>query len=85
MAHFAKIEKSFVTQVIVIDNDILKDENGQEQESLGIAFCKSLLGEETEWVQTSYNNSFRGQYAGTGMTYDPELDQFITPIIEETP
>ena len=83
MAHFAKIENNFVTQVIVVDNYVLKDENGQEQESLGVAFCKYLFGEDTNWIQTSYNGSFRGQYAGSGMKYDPELDEFVSPIIEE--
>jgi hypothetical protein len=83
MAHFARIENGIVSGVIVVNNAVITDENGQEQESLGVAFCKSLFGEDTEWLQTSYNNSFRGKYAGTGMTYDPELDQFITPTIEE--
>jgi hypothetical protein len=70
MAHFAKIENNIVSGVIVVNNAVITDENGQEQESLGIAFCKSLFGEDTEWVQTSYNGTFRGQYAGAGMTWD---------------
>ena len=32
---------------------------------------------------TSYNNNFRGKYAGQGDTYDPDLDQFTDPIDEE--
>ena len=84
MAHFAKIEDGIVRQVIVVNNEVLKDENGVEQESIGIEFCKSLYGADTEWVQTSYSSSFRGKYAGSGDKYDPVLDQFITPTIEET-
>ncbi len=30
-----------------------------------------------KWVQTSYNNSIRKQYAGIGMTYDEVKDKFI--------
>jgi hypothetical protein len=78
MAHFAKIENNIVRQVIVINNDVLKDQNGREQESLGIAFCKSLYGEDTEWVQTSYNATFRGKYAGSGDIYNSTIDEFVT-------
>jgi hypothetical protein len=31
------------------------------------------------WKQTSYNNNFRGKYAGIGDIYDAELDEFVTP------
>ena len=69
MAHFAQLdENNFVTQVIVVHNNELLDESGVEQESKGIAFCQSLLG--GNWVQTSYNNNFRKNYAGIGFTYD---------------
>jgi hypothetical protein len=83
MAHFARIQDNIVREVIVINNEVITDANGQEQESLGVEFCKSLYGQDTEWMQTSYNGSFRGRYAGSGMKYDPELDEFVTPTIEE--
>lgn len=83
MAHFARIENGIVREVIVINNDVMLDKKGKESEALGIAFCKSLYGDDTEWVQTSYNGNFRGQYAGIGMIYDPDADQFFEPIIEE--
>lgn len=78
MAHFAKIEDGIVVRVSVINNDDITDENGVEQESLGIAFCNKLHG-EAHWVQTSYNNNFRKNYAGKGFTYDEERDVFIKP------
>lgn len=81
MAHFAKIEDGVVREVLVVNNEVLHDENGVEQESIGIDFCKSLYGVDTEWVQTSYNNNFRGKYAGAGDTWDGE--NFISPTIEE--
>jgi len=76
MAHFAKIENNIVHQVIVINNEVLENKPFPESEPIGIAFCKSLYGADTEWLQTSYNGNFRGQYAGIGMTYDPATDTF---------
>ena len=70
MAHFAQLDdKNNVTQVIVVSNDDIKDPSGKEIESIGIAFCQKLLGADTNWKQTSYNNNLRGNYAGIGMTY----------------
>ena len=82
MAHFAEIDSNLdnvVLRVIVIGNDDILDENGEESETLGIAFCKNLFGEETEWVQTSYNNNFRKNYCGAGWMYDEGRDAFIPP------
>ena len=79
MAHFAQLdENNFVTQVIVVHNNELLD-NGVESEAKGVAFCQSLFGVHTRWVQTSYNNSFRFRYAGIGYTYNSSLDAFIPP------
>ena len=70
MAHFAKLDSNnLVTQVIVVGNDDIKDVNGNEVESIGIAVCQKLLGADTTWKQTSYNDNMRGNYAGIGMTY----------------
>jgi hypothetical protein len=84
MAHFARVENNIVREVIVINNEVLENKNFPESESIGIAFCKSLYGADTEWLQTSYNSNFRGSYASGGMTYDPVLDIFTTPTVEET-
>ena len=79
MAHFAQLdENNVVTQVIVVSNDDITDPHtGQEDEILGIAFCKKLLG--GNWKQTSYNNSIRVRYAGIGYTYNAALDAFVPP------
>lgn len=79
MAHFARLEDSIVRQVIVVNNSVLLDPDGNESETIGIEFCKSLFGADTEWVQTSYNGNFRGKYAGVGMVYDPVNDVFTSP------
>ena len=81
MAHFAELdENNVVTQVIVVANEeLLLD--GVENEDKGIAFCKSLLGEDTRWVQTSYNGNIRKNYAGIGYTYDVNQDVFVAPEV----
>lgn len=71
MAHFAQIDSSnIVTQVLVVNN------SDAPNESAGIAFCQSLLGSDTNWVQTSYNNNIRFRYASIGMKYDSTNDVF---------
>lgn len=77
MAHFVELdENNVVIRGIVVNNSELMD-NGIESESKGIEFCENLLG--GRWIQTSYNRSFRKNYAGEGYTYDQERDAFIPP------
>ena len=76
MAHFAQITDGVVTNVIVVHNNELLVE-GVENEQKGKDFCHGLLG--GEWVQTSYNNTIRKQYAGVGFTYDTNADEFVSP------
>lgn len=89
MAHFAKLENNIVTQVIVVSNQDILDEQGQESEQKGIDFCSNFLG--GIWIQTSYNGKIRKNYAGVGYTYDESRDAFIAPkpynswiLIEDT-
>ena len=80
MAHFAQLDANNIVQrVIVVDNDNILDGNGNESEAVGIAYCQALLGADTIWRQTSYNNNFRKNYAGEGYRYDADLDAFIAP------
>jgi len=72
-------ENNVVTQVIVVSNDDCSDVNGNEVEEIGVAFCKKLLGADTNWKQTSYNNNIRVRYAGIGYSYNEELDAFVPP------
>jgi hypothetical protein len=84
MAHFAELdENNTVLQVIVVANEDILDENGQESETKGIEFCSNLLG--GRWIQTSYNNNFRGTYACVGEKYDEVNDIFTTPPITPIP
>lgn len=78
MAHFAEIDKdNNVLRVVVISNLDIVDEQGNESEKIGQDFCHSLYG--GNWIQTSYNGTFRKNYAGIGYTYDAERDAFIAP------
>ena len=74
MSHFAKVENGIVTQVIVIEQDVVDT---------------GLFGDPALWVQTSYNTlagvhrlggtPMRKNYAGIGYKYDAELDAFYAP------
>ncbi len=78
MAHFAQLDNNDIVQrVIVVHNNELLDENGYEKESNGVKFCEQLLG--GTWIQTSYNGSFRKNFAGVGYTYDRQRLAFIPP------
>jgi hypothetical protein len=91
MASFAKLNsENIVTIVVSVVNEVLKDSNGVEQESIGIQFLKNLYNEPNAiWKQTSYNTHggvhdnggtpLRKNHAGIGMTYDETRDAFIQP------
>lgn len=78
MAHFAQLdENNKVIQVLVVNDDYLKDENGNEVEELGKSHMELVHG--GKWIQTSYNHNIRVRYAGIGYTYDETLDAFLLP------
>ena len=65
MSHFAKIDSNnIVTEVIVAEQDFINS---------------GAVGDSFLWVQTSYNNNFRKNYAGVGFTYDSTRDAFYAP------
>lgn len=73
MAHFAKIENGIVTNVVVVDN---------EHETYGEKYLNDL-GLDGVWVQTSYNGSFGGKFAGIGDSYDSKKKLFKSPVVEQ--
>jgi hypothetical protein len=78
MAHFAKLDSdNRVIHVSVVDNWNCVDGEGNEVESIGVTYLKSIHGADTNWKQTSYNGNIRKNYAGIGMTYDAGRDAFI--------
>lgn len=85
MAHFAEIKNNEVKRVIVISNDDIDNLPFPESEPVGQAFIASL-GIEGQWLQTSYNSSFRLNFAGIGWIYDASLGKygsFIYPDLVE--
>lgn len=71
MAHFAEVDAdNTVLRVLVVAN---------EQEHRGQEFLADDLGLGGNWIQTSYNDNFRGRFAGVGFKYYPELDAFAPP------
>jgi hypothetical protein len=79
MAHFAKVFNGVVQQVIVVANSDCAGGSLPESETAGQAFIASL-GLDGEWIQTSYNNNFRGFYAGIGMLWNGT--DFVAPVVE---
>ena len=83
MAHFAQLDQNnTVLQVIVVNNDSINNLPFPESEPVGVAFCKSLYGDNTTWAQTSYNGTFRYNYAGIGYLFDSNpqpYGAFIAP------
>jgi hypothetical protein len=73
MSHFAKVIDGIVTEVLVIEQDVIDT---------------GMFGDPALWVQTSYNTyggqhpegrPLRKNYAGVGFTYDAERDAFYAP------
>jgi len=72
MAHFAEInENSIVIRVLVVPD--IEESNGQD-------YLANVLGLGGTWIQTSYNNNIRKNFAGIGYTYDAARNAFIAPI-----
>jgi len=71
MAHFSQINDSNI-----VINVIRVEDSDAPNEAAGIAFCKSLLGSDTNWVQTSKTGSIRFRYGGVGMKYDSTNNVF---------
>jgi hypothetical protein len=80
MAYFAELDQNMVIlRVVVVNNDTIDNLPFPESEPIGIAFCQSLFGDDTIWKQTSFNASFRKNFACTSKSYDPYLDAFVSP------
>lgn len=80
MAYFARVdENGTVVEVIGISNSDAPDPAPTISEPQGQAFIADALGLSGEWRQTSYNGTFRKQYAGIGYHYDAADDVFVAP------
>lgn len=79
MAHFAKldIDLKTVLEVLRVENDVITDEHGIEQEQIGVKFLTNLTGHPF-WKQTYYNGGVRKNFAGIGGTFDITRNAFIS-------
>ena len=65
MASFAKLNtNNQVIDVIVVNDDDIKDNNGVVAEGIGVGFLQKTYGADTIWKQSP-----KGNVAGIGMTY----------------
>jgi hypothetical protein len=82
MAHFAEIDSNNkVIRVLVACNQDIANNGGELSEQAAKAFEKVIPLSENgiKWVQTSYHNNFRKQFASKNYTYDSTKDIFIKP------
>ena len=90
MAHFAKIGMNGkVIQVLTMDNEEMKDDQGNEIEAKGQEWLERHNNWPSQmWIQTSYNThrnkhssgddskALRGNYAGIGYIWDEDNQIF---------
>jgi len=81
MAHFAELDiNNKVLRVLKACNQDIINNGGEQSEQAALHFQSIVKFSENgvKWVQTSYNNNFRKQYAGIGYTFDPVKNKFIS-------
>jgi len=87
MAHFARVDDGTVVDLIVVSNDDCGGGDFPDSEPIGQAFIAALAAGDARlegtWLQTSYNDNFRGRLGQIGFTYDPDVDEFIAPDAPE--
>lgn len=87
MAHFARVDNKTkeVIHVHCVDNvNCIDVATKKESEEAGVLYLKKLYKNElwindVTFIQTSYNSSFRKNYAGKGYYYDEKIQAFIPP------
>ena len=68
MAHFAKLDEDNIVVGVYVVGDEYEETYAQWRLEFGEVY-----------IQTSYNNNIRKQYAGVGYSYDSTNDVFISP------
>ncbi len=79
MAHFAELDRHNQVLRVIVVADKYNQTDGVEDENVGIAYCKRLYGNDTNWKQTTKHTEFRGDFAGIGCSYLADADKFIHP------
>tara|TARA_R110000823_G_scaffold308438_1_gene432052 strand:- start:1712 stop:2179 length:468 start_codon:yes stop_codon:yes gene_type:complete len=75
MAYFAQLDDTnTVIAINKISNNDCLDGDGNESEEVGIAFCQTLWGDDTNWKQTSFNTRGGVRYLPSDDNSSPEED-----------
>ena len=80
MAHFAELDKdNKVLRIVVGCNQDIANNGGEQSQEAAEYFKKVCPFSENgvKWVQTSYNNNFRKQFASINGYYDDAKNKFI--------
>jgi hypothetical protein len=76
MAYFAKLNSNNIVETVIsINNAVITDSNGVEQEQLGIDFINQLYNTNDTWKQTSYNTKL-GKYYNQDNTLGDQSKTF---------
>ena len=70
MSSYAELDKDNKVIRVLVGNPELDDE-------AGLQFMIDTFG--GTWLQTSYNATIRGNFAGIGFSYLPDFDLFMPP------
>jgi hypothetical protein len=73
MAHYAFLDDNNVVTEVIVGIDETELIEGLDPET----WYGNFRGQVCK--RTSYNNNYRGIYAGIGFVYDAELDEFVAP------
>ncbi len=82
MAHYAELDiNNKVIRVLTACNQDIATHGGELSEEAANYFgtYTPFSKNGVKWVQTSYNNNFRKQYAGIGYSFDSTKNKFISP------
>lgn len=90
MAHYATInEQNRVISVITgVDETVTQTDTdgtivGGSTEAWETFYTAQLANPNLFVKRCSYSGSMRGKYPAIGDTYDPDLDEFVAPQIDE--
>ena len=76
MAYFAKLNSENIVEIVIsINNAVITDNNGAEQEQLGVDFINQLYKTNDVWKKTSYNTR-GGKYFNSDNTLGDQSKSF---------
>jgi hypothetical protein len=77
--YFARLDEDNIVQQLFYVKNSDTSIDGVINENIGLAFCRSVFGSDTNWKQTSHDPHFRFHFGDIGYSYDENYDAFIPP------